>query len=280
MPTVNDVNKYLFSIAPIEMKADFDNVGFLVGYGDADASNILVSLDITNDVISEALEIGAGLIVSHHPVFFSLKSITTADTTGNSIIRMLSGGLSAICMHTNLDAARGGVNDELAAAAGIVNACEKAELLSEDGRLPAGEVFSYGRFGCLENPLGLPEYLELLKNSLKVSGLRYYDAGRDVYKVAVVGGSGGDMFEHVIRHGCDTFVTADIKYHVFLQAKELGINLVDGDHFCTENVVTGVLAKKLRGAFPDAVVTISKRHTQTVKFYHTPGRRLPPLSEA
>ena len=267
MPTVNDVSKYLFSIAPFEMKADFDNVGFLVGYGDADASNILVSLDITDEVISEAIEIGAGLIVSHHPMFFSLKNVTTEDTTGKNIVRMLSLDLSAICMHTNLDAARGGVNDELAAAVGIVSAGEVAELLSEDGRLPTGEVFSYGRFGCLETPRGLPEYLEMLKKALNTDGLRYYDAGREVYKVAVVGGSGGDMFEHVIRQGCDTFITADIKYHVFLQAKELGINLIDGDHFCTENVVTGALANKLRSAFPDAEVTVSKRHSQTVKFY-------------
>jgi len=267
MPTVNDVNKYLFSIAPIGMKEDFDNVGFLVGYGDTDVSKILVSLDITGDVISEALEIGAGLIVSHHPMFFSLKSVTDADPTGKNIVRMLSGGLSAICMHTNLDAARGGVNDALAVAVGIVGAGDEAELLTESGRLPDGEAFSYGRVGCLKNPCGLPQYLEILKKVLDTDGLRYYDSGRNVSKVAVVGGSGGDLFEHAIRQDCDTFITADIKYHLFLQAKELGINLIDGDHFCTENVVTEALANKLRDAFPDTDVTVSKRHNQTVKFY-------------
>ena len=267
MPTVNDVSNYLSSIAPIEMKMDFDNVGFLVGRGAGDVSKIMVSLDITNDVISEALEIGANLIVSHHPLFFSLKRVTDADTTGERIIRLLSGGLSAICMHTNLDAARGGVNDELACAVGIARAGEEAEFLFEDGQLPTGEAFSYGRFGCLPMPCAMPEYLEFLKKALNTNGLRYYDAGYDVYKVAIVGGSGADKFDQAVRRGCDTFITADIKYNYFLEAKEKGINLIDADHFCTENVVMGVLADKLCTAFPDVEVAMAKRHIQTVKFY-------------
>jgi len=267
VPTVNDVNKYIFSIAPLEMKADFDNVGFLVGRRDSDASRILVSLDITDDVISEAIETGAGLVVSHHPMFFSLKSVTDMDTTGKHIVRMLSGGISAICMHTNLDAAHGGINDVLAAVVGIAEDGESTELLSEDGRLASGDAFSYGRVGFLKKPCSLPEYLERLKKALKTNGLRYYDAGRKVHKVAIASGSGADMLENAVMHGCDTFVTADIKYHVFLQAKEQGINLVDGDHFCTENVVTGVLADKLRAAFPDAKVTVSEAHRQVAEFY-------------
>jgi len=269
MPTVNDVFEFLNSFAPVEMKMDTDNVGFLVGFGKSPASKILVSLDITNDVISEALDNGADLIVSHHPLFFSLKSVTDADPIGEKVARLLKGGVSAICMHTNLDAARGGVNDALAAAVGIANGDEgiNAELLAEGGRLPTGEAFSYGRFGYLKNPCSMPEYLEMLKKALRTNGLRYYDAGCEVHKVAVVGGSGGDMFDQAVKNGCDTFVTADIKYHVFLQAKELGVNLIDGDHFCTENVVTGVLADKLRKAFPDANVAISKRHEQTVRFF-------------
>ena len=226
-----------------------------------------MSLDITNDVISEALDIGAGLIVSHHPLFFSLKSITDRDIIGERIIRLLSSGLSAICMHTNLDAARGGVNDELAHAVGIVGAGEEAEFLSEDGQLPTGETFSYGRFGHLPKPCGMPEYLEFLKKALNTNGLRYYDAGRDVYNIAIVGGSGWDKFDQAIRRGCDTFITADIKYHVFLDAKEKNINLIDADHFCTENVVIEALANKLHTAFPNAEVKVAKNHIQTVKFY-------------
>ena len=267
MATVNDVYNFLCSIAPVEAKMDFDNVGFLVGRSDDGVSRILVSLDITHDVISEALNIGAGLIISHHPLFFSLKSVTDTDITGKKVVRLLSGGVSAICMHTNLDAARGGTNDALAAAAGISLEEGAASLLSEDGRLPDGTVFSFGRVGRLKNPCPLSEYLQTLKKSLNTKGIRYYDAGKEVNKVAVVSGSGGSMLESAAARGCDTFVTSDIKYDVFLDAMEIGVNLIDGDHFCTENLVTGVIADKLRAAFPQVEIKTSSCHGQTAKFY-------------
>jgi len=249
------------------MKMEFDNVGLLVGRGEADVSRILVSLDITHDVIAEALDTGADLIVSHHPLFFSLKSVTDADTTGGKIVKLLTGGVSAICMHTNLDAARGGVGDALARAAGISRDGEEASLLAEDGYLPSGEAFSYGRVGFLAKPCGLQEYMEALKSSLGAGGFRYYDAGRAAHKVATVGGAGGSELAHAYAHGCDTFVTADIKYDVFLEAKEFGINLIDGGHFCTENPIVNVLAGALRAKFPDVEVSVSERHGDAVCFF-------------
>ena len=266
MPTVNDVLEFLTSIAPVEMKMEFDNIGLLVGRSGGDASKIIVSLDITHDVISEALDTGAGLIVSHHPLFISLKNVTDTDIAGDKAIRLLSGGISAICMHTNLDAARGGTGDTLAQAAGISKGFDEAELLAADGKLENGQVFSYGRFGLLEKPIPLREYLPLLKTSLNADGLRYHDAGKDVFKIACVGGSGGDALAHAVRQNCDTFITADIKYSAFLQAKELGINLIDGGHFPTENLLIAPLSEKLSAAFPEACVTVSKRHGQTVRF--------------
>ena len=246
---------------------DFDNVGFLVGRSGSGVSRILVSLDITHDVISEALDSGAELIVSHHPLFFSLNSVTDADTTGKKVVQLLSGGISAICMHTNLDAARGGTGDALAAAAGIAAENGLTDLLAEDGKLPDGTAYSYGRVGNLISPCSLDEYLGILKKTLNTSGLRYFDAGREVFRVAVVGGSGGNMLHQAMACGCDTFVTADVKYDVFLEAKEVGINLIDGDHFCTENLVVGVLVDKLRGAFPGTEVFASRRQGQTARFF-------------
>ena len=258
MATVIEIYDFLAKFAPVGLKMEFDNVGFLVGRSGSEISKIMVSLDITNDVISEAICEGAGLIVSHHPLFFLLKNVTDSDMTGTRIIRLLENGVAAVCMHTNLDAARGGVNDALAKAAGIA---DQAELF------PAEALPAYGRSGYLKNPCGLAEYLGRLKESLNTNGLRYHDAGRDVCKVAVVGGSGGSELVNAHAAECDTFVTADIKYDVFLEAKELGINLIDADHFCTENVVTGVLAEKLRAAFPEIGVIVSKKHGQTARFF-------------
>ena len=264
---VNDVYQYLNSIAPVEMALETDNVGFLVGSGGADVSKILVTLDITGDVISEALDIGAELIIAHHPMFFSLKCVTDEDIIGKRVIRLLAGGISAICMHTNLDAARGGVNDALAVTVGIADIDRDAEPLSNENRLETGEVVSLGRVGYLKKACTMPEYLSFLKKALNVNGLRYHDAGRAVHKVAISSGAGGGEWDNAVKSGCDTFITADIKYHMFLDAKELGLNIIDGGHFSTENLVSKVLAEKLSAEFPSVEVTVSKALDQTVDFF-------------
>ncbi|MDR2569987.1 MAG: Nif3-like dinuclear metal center hexameric protein [Oscillospiraceae bacterium] len=269
MLKVNDIYEYMQSIAPEEMAYDTDNVGLLVGNADNEVSKILVSLDITSDVISEAIEIGAELIVSHHPIFkqHSINKITNTDITGKKIIRMLSGGISAICMHTNLDAVRGGVNDALAIAVGIADDEKEAQPLSDSVRLKNGDIVSLGRVGYLKKPCKMPVYLEKLKTALKANGLRYYDSGNDVHKVAVASGSGGAQWENVIKSGCDTFVSAEIIYHMFIEAKERGLNVIDAGHFSTENPITAVLHKKLSAEFPDTKVIISKTHHQIIKFF-------------
>ena len=157
-------------------------------------------------------------------------------------------------MHTNLDMAKGGVNDVLISLLGAKN----EGVFDEEG---------CGRKGSLEKPMPLEDFLSICKEKLNSRGLRYHDAGRPVEHIAVLGGSGGSNLIGAWQAGCDTFVTADVKYSVFLQARELGINLIDGDHFCTENPVVPVLAEKLRAAFPETEFVISELHDQTARFF-------------
>jgi len=267
MIKVNDVYEYIKELAPLEMANDDDNVGFLVGSSDTTVTKVLVCLDITGDVISEALDIGAEMIIAHHPVFFSLEDVTDESISGKKVVRMLAGGISAVCMHTNLDAVRGGVNDALALAVGIADANREAELLSDERRLDSGEVVSLGRVGYLNKPCPITEYLEPLKKALGVNGLRYYDAGKDVYKIAISSGAGGGEWDNAVKSGCDTFITADIKYHMFLDAKELGINIIDGGHYATENLVSDVLVDKLSTKFPTVETCLSKKQNQVVEFF-------------
>jgi dinuclear metal center YbgI/SA1388 family protein len=263
MAKVKDVYGYLTKFAPVEMKMDFDNVGFLVGKANSRVTKILVSLDITEDVIAEAAEWGAELIVSHHPLFLALKRVTDDESSGRRIIQLLENSIAAICMHTNLDAAVGGVNDALAKAVGIT----QPELLTVDGYDPNGQPYCIGRWGILEAPMEMAAFLPYLKMALQTNGLRYYDAGRPVRRVAVVGGSGGGNLHYAVEKGCDTFITADIKYNVFLDAKELGINLIDADHFCTENVVIPFLQQRLAAEWPEISVRIARNHKQTAQFF-------------
>lgn len=262
MPTVKDIYSFLDTIAPFKMKEEFDNVGFLAGFSETEVSKIMVALDITEEVIEEAREEGAQLIVSHHPMFFSLKNVTDTDPVGRKVALLIKNGLSAICMHTNLDAAPGGVNDILAKTAGIAD----PEPLYDRCIGENGENYCIGRVGNLENEMSVEEYARLLKDALKSNGIRYYDSGRPVKRVALVGGSGMMMLDHVLKSGFDTFLTADIKYDSFLDARAGGYNLIDGDHFCTENVVVPYIAAQLENKFEDVDVLISKKHCQTAKF--------------
>lgn len=255
MTTVNDILSFLMMKAPAELALGFDNVGLLVGRRSKPVSRVLLALDITDEVISEAIAENADLIVSHHPLFFELKDVSDRSWTGERALRLAENGIAAICMHTNLDAAQGGVNDALMAALGAA----VTGILDPESQI--------GRIGILEAAATMDAFLPQVKSALCVNGLRYHDAGKPVHKIAVCGGSGGGDIPLAYAAGCDTYVTADIKYDPFLEAKHLGLNLIDADHFCTENVVIPVLRDWLAGAFPETDLRISSVHTQTIQFF-------------
>ena len=252
MATVNDILQFVETLAPGELKMDWDNVGLLCGSKNAEVTRILVALDPFEGVCKEAADTGAQLIVTHHPLVFQAPTAITDETSvGRSIMLLCRHGISAINAHTNLDCAEGGVNDVLAARLGLETITPINNLLR------MGEV--------TEQPL--PEFLATVKKNLGCKGLRYVDSGKPVHKVAVGGGScAGGMME-AIDAGCDTFVTADIKYNQFWDAHDLGLNLIDAGHFHTENPVVAVLAEKIAAAFPEVEVKISETHADCMKYY-------------
>ena len=261
MAQVKDIYQYIDSIAPFATQLDFDNAGLLVGHADAAVDTVLVALDITADVIREAMDIRAQLIVTHHPVIFHpLKSVTDGDTTGERVLLLAEHHIAAICAHTNLDAAQGGVNDLLARRLGLT----EIEQLHQDGLDEHGRPYGIGRVGVLNTnaPVDAASFAAKVKSDLKAANVRYMDAGKPVHKVAVGGGSCGSMFADVLAADCDTFVTADVKYDVFLEAKALGFNLLDAGHFATENVVVEPLADSVRKAFPGLKVIVSRAHRE------------------
>lgn len=249
-----DLFDFLCTLAPLKLQLGFDNAGFLVGDIEAGVSRVLLSLDVTEEVIDEAVRTGAELIVSHHPFIWTpLKSVTGDGLTSRKLMKLIKNDISVISLHTNLDIAEGGVNDVLISLLGA----ERTDTLDGDG---------CGRIGELQEELCLEEFLVHCRSVLKVKGLRYVDGGRRVKRLAVMGGAGADAMYDAIEKGCDTYVTADVKYHQFLEAKELGLNLIDADHFCTENPVMPVLAEKLWAAFPALDVRLSAVHSQVVSF--------------
>ena len=263
MATVKDILTYIETLAPRYMKEDWDNVGLLCGSAGAEVTKILVALDPFEGVCREAAQWGAELIVTHHPlIFHGPKAITDETALGRAIMALCRSGISAINAHTNLDCAPGGVNDVLAETLGlenisVINPGGVDESGREWGLLHQGEV--------PEQPL--TGFLSTVKERLRCEGLRYVDGGKPVRKVAVGGGSCGSGLLDAVRAGCDTFVTADIKYNQFWDAKDLGLNLIDAGHFATENPVVPVLAAKIAAAFPEIEVKISETHADCMKFY-------------
>ena len=264
MANVAEIRDYFEKCAPSYMKLDFDNVGMLVGFCQAEVTHVLTALDITDAVIDEAIASGAQLIVSHHPLLFdAIKRVTDDDTKGKKIIKLIQNGISAICLHTNMDTAEGGVNDQLMAALGGT----VTGLLDPHGTHPDGRPYGISRLGRLRAPVPFDTFLQQTKERLQSNGLRYVDGGRPVEYIACCGGAGGGDMLKAYAAGCDTYVTADLKYDHFLLAKELGLNLIDADHFCTENVVVPHIKALLNQGFPEISVSISQVHRQVIQFY-------------
>jgi len=255
MTTVQDIFGFLKEAAPLELQMDFDNAGFLIGHADSEVQTVLLALDVTDEVTEEAIRSGAQLIISHHPVIFHpVRSITDTRADTVKLLRLIENRIAVISMHTNLDIAAGGVNDVLIRLLGA----------ETDGALDADGC---GRVGHLPAPVAVEDFLDRCKQLLQVNGLRYVSAGKSVQRLAVMGGAGADSLAQAAALGCDTYVTADIKYHDFLSAKELGINLIDADHFCTEDPVIADLRDRLSAAFPALCFLKSSVHRQTVQLF-------------
>ena len=256
MLTVQQVYDFINERAPFETQLAFDNSGLLVGHPDNEVTGVHFALDVTNHVIDEAIANGANLIVTHHPLIFRpLPNITDETSIGRGIMTLCSHGICAVNAHTNLDCAEGGVNDVLSDALGLVNVSTVPG--DSHGLLRMGEVPEQDLAG----------FLASVKEKLGCDGLRYVESGKPVRKVAVGGGSCADGMLDALDAGCDTFVTSDIKYNQFWDAKDLGLNLIDAGHFCTENPVVAVLARKIAAAFPEIEVKISESHRDCMKFY-------------
>ena len=264
MTTVADILNYMDTIAPPHMAESWDNVGLLCGRKEKPVKKILVALDPFRSVIDEAIELGADLIVTHHPLIFGeeLKAVNDTTETGRCLLTLIENGIAAINAHTNLDMAPGGVNDVLAQKLALAN----VEVLNPSGTTESGDDWGLLRVGDVpEQPL--PAFLNRVKTFLGCEHLRYASRFKPVRRVCVGGGSCAGAMHEVLAAGCDTFVTADVKYNQFRTAYELGLNLIDAGHFHTENPTMPILTRKLRHAFPEVEVVFSEKHRDVMRFY-------------
>lgn len=242
MARVSDFYTYVDSLSPFSMQEKWDNSGMLVGDENIEVTRAAVVLDITKEAVEYASQIGAELIISHHPVIFTAQK---CFLNGNIAFEMASKGISAICAHTCLDSAEGGVNDVLS---------EILELNNVEV-FPCEESENIVRVGFLPKKMSCEELAETLKEVLGGS-IRYCDNGRMIESVAVCGGSGGSFKNDIIKAGIDAYITGDAGHHDFLDCKEAGLALFAAGHFETENPVVSALANKLRLKFTDTDIIV------------------------
>lgn len=262
MVTVRDILKYIETIAPPYMKESWDRVGLNCGHMDASVTKLLVALDPFKEACQEAKEIGAELLVTHHALIWEQGFVTDLTEQGRNTLFLIENHIAHINAHTNLDCSPGGVNDVLAQTLGLSD----VSIPYPVGTNEEGQEYGLLRTGIIdEQPL--EQFLSHVKNTLGCPGLKYIGGGKPVHKVCVGGGGCGGELKAAANAGCDTFITSDLRYNMFRDAFDLGINLIDAGHFHTENPVCAVLAEKLQAAFPEVEVQVSKNHADHGKFF-------------
>ena len=250
MKVIELYNK-LCEIIPTSLSCAWDRDGLeSCPEPDREVKRVLVSLDITNEVIDEAIEKGVDVIVSHHPIFFGgLGNLNALTFDGARAVKLAKNNIATMSFHTRLDALDGGVNDILAEKIGL---CD-IETVGED---------KICRVGRLNEEMSASDYARFVKNALssgegeREAHVTLSPAGRSVKRVALVGGSGGDDIALAAASGADTFVTGDLKYHQLLAATDFELNLITAGHFFTEYPACAFLEKTVREICPDADVKV------------------------
>lgn len=228
-------------IAPLESQEEWDNSGIQIMISDGNVEKLLVALEITDEVISEAKELNADMIITHHPLIFGdISSVSAEDVTGRYITELISAGISVYSSHTPFDKAPGGNNDWLA---------ERIGLTEVDGFSDGSSVQMIGRCGEFASPLTLfslaalvSDRLEIPPEQIRIVG----DKSETVMRAGICTGAGADLADAALENGCDVLITGDVKYHDAQNAKAKGLCLIDAGHYGTEKTFTENFADKIR----------------------------------
>jgi dinuclear metal center YbgI/SA1388 family protein len=252
---VGEVLNYINELAPFKYAEVWDNVGLMLGSRKCEVRRIMLCMDVTLKAVQESIDKGVDLIVSHHPFLFSkLKSVDFDSMKGQRIVTLIKNDINVISAHTNLDVAVGGVNDAFAEAVGLTE-CDKFKTYIPEGF----EVdLGLGKVGKLPNELSFDQFVSHIKKNLDIQNLRVIGAQpATVKKVATFCGSFDGDLESVKRHSVDLLLTGDIKYHTALDAREMGLCILDVGHFASERIILTRLKKLLENRFDKSEIVCS-----------------------
>ena len=242
--TVKELYSRLAQRIPPSLSEVWDNDGIMCcPDASREVKSILFALDVTDDVVAHASDVGADLIISHHPLVFKpVSSLTEDEPVARRLISLVRAGISVFSFHTRLDRVAGGVNDVL------------ARKLRLTDTLPLGEgEASLGRIGTLSEEMPLEDFAEYVKIALGAPGVSVWDAGKSVSRVAIVGGEGKDFIEAAVMAGADTYLSGRLGYHVM---QDSSVNLMEAGHYFTERAVTEMLRDLAKEIVPEAKTEI------------------------
>ena len=259
---VKDILNCITEIAPLQWQESYDNAGLQVGDLNAEAHKALVCLDITEEIVDEAVAKNCNLIISHHPLIFrGLKHLTPETYIERAVMKAVKHDIALISMHTNLDNSYLGVSRVLAERLGL----KKLHLLQPSASEP--ELCGVGMVGEFGKPMDEMEFLTLVADTIGSPCLRHSAlTGRKIQKVALCGGSGTPFMPDAMRQKADAYLTADIKYHDFF-VPEGNILLVDGGHFETEQFTKELIVELIRKKFPTFAAEIAETKTNSVHYF-------------
>lgn len=229
MVSVSKILDLVGEVAPFELAEDWDNVGLLAGHPDWDVDRVLVALDLTPGALREAVDAGAQLIVTHHPILFhGRKNLREDDGEGVLLAELMRAKVALIAAHTNYDNAPGGLNDALS------EALDLKDVASLEQGLRAGTFYGDGAA------------LATLAAQRLGGQPRLYRGAQTIRKVAVCGGAGGSFWPVAHAAGCDAYLTGEIRHHEALAATAAGLTLVEAGHYHTERVMVKALRNSLQ----------------------------------
>ena len=231
--SVKDIVRILGSFAPFETAEAWDNVGLLVGRRNAPVERVLMALDVTPDVVREAVAGNVQRVVTHHPLMFHARSrITDEDPEGQLLLALCENGIALCSLHTNLDKAAGGVNDALMRAIGLEEA--KGEGLLRTAALPEG--------------MTLEALVSRIDAGLSTQSKVYGSTAGMPRRLACCSGAGGDEADAALAAGADVLLTGEIKHHEALYAVQRGLCVIEAGHYETEAPVLQTLSEALQKA--------------------------------
>ena len=248
MADIGRIEEAIRQIAPPHLAEEWDNCGFQIRCSaDQQIRKILVSLEVSDELVTEAISAGADLIVTHHPMIFGkIDSVDDNHITGHYILRLIQAGISVYSAHTSFDSAKRGTNQYLAEQLGLTKIVPMKPA--------AEEGCGMGRTGIFPEPLSFGRFAECLKevcdeNIFRVSGR----CPEFISRVSLCTGAGAEFAAQAKENGSDVYITGDVKYHDARTACETGLCVVDAGHFGTENIFTPNFAGQLRDLCPPEV---------------------------